>query len=235
MRLVILNELDAASVTYGSNTKNVDFWWRQVEKMAGLVKESAPDKIVGIAVHDDPNICGVASSYMGNCPSVDFWGVNTYQTSSFESVFDNTPQGPGYSGLTEKALKPVIITEYGFPTTTRQDPCDPSGIHQTPETIQKVADIVGTMIPKAYNDYPINTGLFYFEYCDELWNQAAYTIPSCGSELFNKPNVYTMYGGQPAAGFPNGYLDQDRFGLYTTERGSGKTNSDPIWCAHDSI
>lgn len=235
MGFVILNELDSSVVTYGPNTSNVEFWWSQVESIAKVAKTNAPDKLVGISVHDDPNICGQAASYMANCPSVDFWGVNTYQPQSFSSVFGTTPSGPGYGGLTGNALKPVIITEYGFPTTTRPNACKPEGITQDSTSIQNVATVLDTMIPKAYTDYAINTGLFYFEYCDERWNQSCYTISSCGSGQLCPPNIYTMYGGPTAAGFPNGYWDQDGFGMYTTARGEGLKDSDPIWAQNGSV
>ncbi|HXZ25471.1 MAG TPA: hypothetical protein VEI24_04550, partial [Nitrospiria bacterium] len=92
MGFTIQNEQDGADVCYGDPTLAA-FWWGQAEKMAALVKSAAPDKLVGMATHDDPQIPARAASYMMNCPHIDFWGVNTYQTKSFDSVFS------GYAGL----------------------------------------------------------------------------------------------------------------------------------------
>ena len=126
---VIQNELDSNVVTWPSgdppsNLPAVEFWWSQVEKFAKIAKANAPDKLVGMADHDDPNIPGKAHRYMVNCPSVDYWGVNTYQPKTFDSIFNGIPASPGtpgeagYAGLTGTALKPVILTEYGFPSTS---------------------------------------------------------------------------------------------------------------------
>jgi hypothetical protein len=109
MGFTIQNEQDGADVCYG-NPDLATFWWGQVEKMAAIVKEAAPNKLVGMATHDDPNIPARAGSYMAQCPHIDFWGVNTYQTQNFDSIFAGVPNlGPGYSGLTGGALKPVIL------------------------------------------------------------------------------------------------------------------------------
>jgi hypothetical protein len=236
---IIANEVDAANVTYCSNTgpsadcqADAKFWWSQANAMAAVVKGSAPGKLVGIANHDDSFICGQAGALMANCPSIDFWGVNTYQPQSFESVFQGAgspgDRRPGYDGLKGSALKPVIITEYGFPVSARPNACDPSGICVSADSIQNVASVLGTMLPKAYSE-PLSLGLYYFEYCDELWNQSAYAIPSCRQADFVPPNIFTPFGGPPAAGLPNGYWDQDSFGLYATARGGTLPNNAPIW------
>ncbi|HEY9025954.1 MAG TPA: hypothetical protein VIP05_16755 [Burkholderiaceae bacterium] len=218
---VFMNEWDAGLVTYPqppgdpTNLDAVDYWWSQVEALAAAVKGAAPTKLVGIAVHDDPNICGGAASWMAECPDVDFWGVNSYQTSSFASVFGATPSGPGYDGVAGAALKPVLLTEWGMPATTRTTPSDPSTICQTPQSIAKAAGVVAEMLPQAYGE-SLCIGLCYFEYSDEWWNQGG------------APNLYTWWGGSQAAGFPNGYWDQDGFGLYQTIPGAG-AGGGAIW------
>jgi hypothetical protein len=225
---IIQNEWDSNVVTYGSNTKYVEFWWSQVEAMAQIVKTAAPTKLVGMADHDDPNICGQAASYMAQCPSMDFWGVNTYQTVSFSPVFGPVPHiGPGYEGLTGAALKAVILTEWGMPATSHQQADNPATIYSDTATQTNSAAILANLLPQAYGQFPngvtsypmgLCLGLYYFEYSDEWWNQGA---PS---------NIYTWYGGPAAPGFPNGYWDQEGFGLYQIQRGAGLQNDSPIWC-----
>lgn len=225
---IIQNEQDSGTVTYGSDTEAVDFWWGQVEHMAKIAKTAAPNKLVGMAVHDDPNICGQAQSHMAQCPSLDFWGVNTYQTITFQSVFGPVPNvGPGYSGLTGAALKPVILTEYGIPATGHQNPNDASTIYADATTEGNTATVLDNMVPQVYGapppspqqPYPIglSLGMYYFEFCDEWWNQGG------------SPNIYTWWGGSPSEGFPNKYWDQDGFGIYSISRGTGLSNDAPIW------
>ena len=209
MGFTIQNEQDGAEVCYGDPTQ-AEFWWGQVEKMAAIVKSAAPDKLVGMATHDDPQIPARAASYMANCAHVDFWGVNTYQTLSFDSVFS------GYAELTGVALKPVILTEYGLPATARREPADPLTIYEDASTRTKAAAVVGDMLPKAFEN-SLGLGVYYFEYCDEWWNQP------------EAPNIYTWYGGPAAPGFPNGYWDNDGFGLYSVKRGGNLPNNAPIW------
>lgn len=116
----IANEVDNGAVSTYSSTKGVaQYWWDQVQAMAALAKQAAPTKLVGIANHDDPGICANCATYMAGCTSIDFWGVNSYQPQSFASVFGGGAYTTGYALLTGAALKPVILTEYGFPSTSR--------------------------------------------------------------------------------------------------------------------
>lgn len=209
MGFTIQNEQDGADVCYGNPTL-AEFWWGQVERMAEIVKAAAPDKLVGMATHDDPNIPKRAYSYMEKCRHVDFWGVNTYQTQSFDSVFSD------YAKLTGSALKPVILTEYGLPATGHRDPGNPQTIYEDASTRSKAAAVIGNMLPKAFK-HPLSLGVYYFEYCDEWWNQP------------EAPNIYTWWGGPQAPGFPNGHWDNDGFGLYSIKRGGGLPNDAPIW------
>lgn len=231
MGFIIANEVDNGAVdTYGPAT-NKTYWWSQVQAMAQIAKTAAPDKLVGIANHDDPGICENCATEMATCTSIDFWGVNTYQPQSFASVFGSSTINNGYAKLTGAALKPVILTEYGFPSTSRTtaNTLVPTAIISTPETQQNVANVLNTMLPQAYNEQ-LNLGVYYFEYCDEWWNQSQYSIaaqttcpqgtgtfaPNGGQGASNlvPPNDYTWYGGPIACGFPNYYWDNDGFGLY---------------------
>jgi hypothetical protein len=72
------------------------------------------------------------------------------------------------------------------------------------------------MLPMAFQQ-PLCLGLYYFEYCDEWWKEPA------------APNIYTWWGSAQASGFPNGYWDQEGFGLYSIRRGGNLNNNDPIW------
>ena len=216
MGFTIQNEQDGADPCY-NNKVWADFWWAQANDMARRVQEAAQPKLVGMAVHDDPKIPGKAAQWMEKCPYIDFWGVNPYQTVNFDPTFYSTPDGPGYAGLKGHALKPVILTEFGIPAPGHRDRSNASTIYEDQETRNKAAEVVGRMLPQAFDKkkYPLCAGLYYFEYCDEWWNQPG------------SPNIYTWWGGTPS-GFPNGFWDQDGFGLYSIRRGDGlKPNDDP--------
>lgn len=209
MGFTIQNEQDGADVCY-KDPALAEFWWRQVDKMAAIVKEAAPDKLVGMATHDDPNIPREAAAYMARCPHIDFWGVNSYRTGNLRDLFDDYGQVP------PNALKPVILTEWGMPATGHHVPSDLGSIYDDASTRAKAAAVVDRVVPQAYS-HPLCIGLYYFEYCDEWWNQP------------EASNIYTRWGGPPAPGLPNGYWDNDGFGLYSIARGGGLPNNAPIW------
>jgi hypothetical protein len=214
MGFTVQNEKDGAKVCY-EDPELATFWWGQVEKFAASVKQAAPDKIVGIACFDNPAIPGKAASYMATCKHIDFWGVNTYQTANFDPVFGHSENGPGY-GFLGAALKPVILTEFGIPATGHRDPNQPATIYDDPTTHSKAAEVVARMVPQVAN-YVVCVGIYYFEFCDEWWNQPG------------SPNIYTWWGGVAEAGFPNKFWDQDGFGLYSIKRSPGLPNNAPIW------
>jgi hypothetical protein len=240
MGFTIANEVDNGALSTYGPPADAEYWWSQVQAMAAIAKSAAPGKLVGICNHDDPGICQNAASYMANCTDIDFWGVNTYQPQSFQSVFGGGGT-TGYATLTGAALKPVILTEYGFPSTSRPNALDPAGICSDDATQQKVAAVLNTMLPQAYAQ-GLNLGVCYFEYCDEWWNQSAYklapglTCPGCtgpdcpnsgGGGSFGPPDTYTWYGGPIACGFPNYYWDNDGFGLYAVGAGQGREPANP--------
>lgn len=215
---IIQNEWDSNLVTWGNHPNSVPFWWSQVELMAQTAKTAlgTNQKLIGMAVHDNPNIAGTCQTYMAACTSMDFWGVNTYQTVNFNSIFNASTIGPGYGGLTGAALKPVILTEWGLPATGHRDANNPATIYADATTIGNTATYITNVAPNAYAQ-PLCLGMYYFEYCDEWWNQGG------------APNIHTWYGGTADSGFPNGFWDQDGFGLFSQARGGGLPNSAPIW------
>jgi Glucanosyltransferase len=240
----IANEVDNGSVdTYSSDSAKAKYWWGVVEEMAAIAKEIAPGKLIGIANHDDTGICANCAGEMAACTAIDFWGVNTYQPTSFASVFGGDSYTTGYALLSGAALKPVVLTEYGFPSTSRltADTLNPQNIYSDATTQQNVASVLNTMLPLAYAQL-LNMGVCYFEYCDEWWNQSGYSITAgftcpdatgadapdggAGADLA-PPDIYTWYGGPPACGFPNYYWDNDGFGVYSVGVGEGRDPAEP--------
>lgn len=94
-----------------------DFWWSQVKKYTELAKALAPGKLVGWATNDDPQLPVQAPGYLASHgQAIDFFGVNGYQTVNWNPSLDN------YRAENLGALaRPVILTEFGMPNTTRTD------------------------------------------------------------------------------------------------------------------
>ena len=145
----------------------------------------------------------------------DYWGVNSYQTDNFDSILGNL--NGSYGNLPESMSLPVLFTELGWPATGHRDPSDSNSIYEDAETRSKTAAMVGKMYPQALNSEKV-LGTFYFEFQDEWWKQELVNNPSYNSATWN---------GTPAAPttFPNGYWDEEGFGLYSTRRSGGRANN----------
>jgi hypothetical protein len=212
------NEIDLAGYVVdpaNPHSPQVRYWWEHLQKYSQTVKTLAPNKLVGIGFFDNPNIVKFSESYMNQCTSIDFWGVNTYQTKNFDPVFGNSTL-TGYNNLTGVALKSVVLTEWGLPATGHHDPNDRFSIYSDTGTETKTADVVANVLPKAYQE-PLCAGVAYFEFSDEWWKQ---------DQPNGKPILYEWYGGNPNINFPNGYWDEEGFGLYSIER-AGYNGTNP--------
>ena len=217
MGFTMLNELDGQGTSYlipsqtgdTTVTDQVTFYWDLVETMAANAKTLAPNKLIGHAFHEgaaDGQCTEVMLPYINKAKSVDFWGINTYQTSTLDPIFKPNPGfagSVGYNFLYNNTsdypyvAKPVILTEIGWPATGH----DADGaIYSDSTTQQNTATMISNMIPKIFNEESC-IGMFYFEYSDEWWGQPV-------------PTVYEWNIGDPANGFPNGYWDIEGFGLY---------------------
>ena len=94
-----------------------EFWWSQVKKYTEMAKSLAPDKLVGWATNDDPNLPVLGMDHLASHgQAIDFFGVNGYQTVNWN---------PSLTNYTLEKLgdlaRPVILTEFGMPNTTRTD------------------------------------------------------------------------------------------------------------------
>jgi len=223
----IWNEKDAEPASFPANgepSELTEYFYGQSAKYAGFIQENAPGKLAGWAYHDAPAFVKFASvkpegnPYMAQMKEAgfDYWGVNSYQTLSYSSILGNEPGS--YGNIPEESTLPVLFTELGWPATGHRDPGDPNSIYEDEETRAKTAEVISRMYPQALGS-DLVMGTFYFEFQDEWWKQ----------ELEGNPNynAYT-WNGTPAAptGFPNGYWDEEGFGLFSTARAGDRENQE---------
>lgn len=174
---------------------NAQFYWSQVQKYANLAKSLAPAKLIGWAFNDDPYFASSTVAYREQyAKSIDFYGVNAFQKAQLGTTLD-----PWKQAVQSDATRPVILTEYGLPATSHRDPNDPLTIYADDTTIGTTATAVQNVIPQAFS-HPVVTGIFYFEWSDEWWKQA--------NGLKDRQE-----GGNADGGFPNGYADEEGYGL----------------------
>lgn len=222
-------QMVADNVATGIQNERSDFYWGKVKEHSDYAKTTAPDKLVGMVVHDFREIAQYGSnfptpedSYLARASNLDFAGINTYQTANYNDQFEK-----GWGAITGPARKAVLFSELGFPATTREGN-DPRTIHDTPQSRQNTANLVAKMLPQAFSN-PVSIGACYFEFSDEWWKQVENTKQVVINGM-NKTVRATdeWYGGNSASGFPNGYWDEEGFGLFSIARYPGLQNSDPV-------
>lgn len=211
-------------LTGGVQNEDSDFYYGQLLKYSKKIHDitgrgANQRKLVGWAAHDNQPFVHyggsvpAANPYFAQLEDIDFYGVNTYQSLSLDSVLGSA--NGQYGSLTGKAKKPVILTELGWPGVGTSNPANLDSLVDNEVTQKKAAAVITDMIPKAFAS-DLVLGLCYFEYSDEWWKQ-----PPFDATAWN--------GGPPDPGMPNGYHSQEAFGLYATARAGGRKNNDSVY------
>ncbi len=216
----IMNEQDGADWSHpgqgsGPDNQETQYFYAQSKKYADLVKQVDSSKLCGWAFHDSPDLVIFGSQFPSSGPkyleqlsSFDYWGINSYQTRDFFAVVGSGARG-SYGDLPESMKKPVLLTELGWPSTGHDDQ---GQLVDNPSTQAKTAEKVRLMFPQVYQQ-PLMLGACFFEFSDEWWKQPQ------GTDATWDP-------GNPEPSFPNGYWDEEGFGLYSTRRQGGRPNDD---------
>lgn len=240
----ILNELDDAPNAFPGQGDNPmpdsksDFFHGQVVKYAQVVRSAAPGKLIGWALHDVPSWPGFASrafptqnteylttsaTYFAQVASVfDYFGVNTYHSDDLIELLgpygDHGELGGGGKAYGAPSLaadsKPVLLTEIGWPATTRRNLSDVAGPLVDDAASQgRVVEVMNRIVPQAFEDYrSLSLGAFYFEYSDEWWK----TPPElAGDANLAGPGHHDGGSSCDNEGFPNRCNDEESFGLYS--------------------
>lgn len=220
----LFNEIGGGADNYVNNPELAEHFWKQVEKYAERAKTTAPDKLIGWAYFDDPNFAQTTVAYRtAHAKHVDFYGVNAFQTKDINVALD-----PWLKAKQQDAARPVLLTEFGLPTTVRvnasESQTELARVHSTEESIKKTADVVGQIMPQAFR-HPVMPGMFYFEWNDEWWKQDG------GSDV-------TQEGGPSNGDFPNHAGDEEGFGLHSIvlgERPADKPYADSQWSTGGNV
>lgn len=222
-------QMRADDPSTGASNERSDFYWGKVKEHSDYAKQTAPDKLNGICTHDFRELPQYASvfprggpSYLEQAANLDFIGVNTYQTVNYDDQYQR-----GWGAVQGPARKALLFSELGFPATTR-DGEDPLTIKETAESRQRTADVVARMLPQAYQD-GVSLGACYFEFSDEWWKEITDTkTVTIQGQPTTVRAVDRWAGGTRNPGFPNGWNDEEGFGLFSVARYPGLQNSDPV-------
>jgi len=210
--------VDQSAITGGEQNENSDYYYGKLKEYSKAIhditgREDEHRKLVGWAAHDNRPFVHYGSTvpagqpYFTQLTDIDYYGVNTYQAKSLDSVVGDTLEG-AYGKLTGASKKPLILTELGWPGVGHKD----NQLYEDETTRTKAAEVIASMIPKAFASKLV-LGVMYFEYADEWWKQP--------------PNNATEWNGGPRDdGMPNGFHDQEAFGLFSTKRAGTRKNTD---------
>lgn len=178
---------------------NDNAYWGKINDMLGHIKQMSPSKITMIPLQDQSESGGgvapvrVHDSAMTN---LDVWGVNSYRgrvNSGFDTLF---------STHKVNSVKPLLITEFGSPETTR----DSNG-----KIVVMTNNAVATAnYIKAHwtghsdsitNNTDVCVGGMIFEWTDEWYKKDGAPITQ------QDPSVATNDA------FPGGWWDEEGFGI----------------------
>jgi len=210
----IFNEIGGGADRYADNAAKAQHFWGQVQNYAERAKRIAPDKLVGWAYFDDPQFASKTLDYRRQyAKAIDFYGINAFQVEQLATTLD-----PWKQSAQSDTARPILLTEYGLPTTVRDGGGDLPPIRSTEASIKKTAEVVGKVIPQAFK-HPVVAGMFYFEWSDEWWKQGG------GSDIKQE-------GGARVDYFPQQHWDEEGFGLYSIalgDRSAEQVYADAAW------
>lgn len=195
-------------------------YWSQIQKYSERAKAIAPDKLIGWAFFDSPVFANETIELRrAHAKSIDFYGINAFQAKTVANTLD-----PWRSAAQGDTARAVLLTEFGIPATGhRNHAADPASIYEDSDTVQRAADSMADMLPRVFQ-HPAVAGMFYFEWSDEWWKQD----PSGAGAT----SITRQDGGTAAPEFPNGWYDEEGFGLNSIALGdrlATELYGDALW------
>jgi hypothetical protein len=197
--IVIGNEVNSQN----GNATNPAFW-AAMNTIAQAVKTSNPSRMVSIAITD---ATAQVREYNASLPKLDFWCVQVYRQPTFGSFFTE------YAAA---STKPLIVTEFGldaYDHANSREYLDSAGF-----VGDRLAALWGDVFNAGLGSEAVSSGACVFEYSDE-W----YKFSGAGSG-----DLQHDAGGWAASWFPDGYADEEWWGLFSVARTNGGAAPDTL-------
>ncbi len=197
--IAIGNEVNARN---GNGAKPA--FWAAMNTIARAIKTANPARLVSIAVTD---AVAQVQAFDAAVPAIDFWSLQIYRHPTFGSFFAE------YGAA---SAKPLLVSELGL------DAYDHANGREFPDraalTGERVASLWREIQAAATGPAPVCSGGCIFEYSDE-W----YKADTAGWMRWQHDA-----GGWAAAGFPDGWADEEWWGLYAVTPAPGGTGTDTL-------
>ena len=195
-------------------------YWKYLNELAGELKKVAPTKETMITLIDDGMITLRKIKELGiDVSNIDVWGINSYRGNVHD---DQNNFGTGNGSLFKEyemvSDKPLIVSEFGPSSTTRQEIidqkllpaeigdqnvlnqlCSSGTLAELPDKAELAALYIEGHWRDIENHYPIVSGGIVFEWQDEYWKAGDKNVqtPSKASNI----------------DFPGGCWDEEGFGI----------------------
>ena len=197
--IVIGNEVNSQN----GNSTNPAFW-AAMNTIAQAVKTANPARLVSIAITD---ATAQVRDFNASLPKLDFWCIQVYRQPTFGSFFTD------YAAA---STKPLIVTEFGL------DAYDHANNREYPDNAAFVGDrlaaLWGDVFNAALGPGAVSSGACVFEYTDEWYK---FSGPGSGDLRHDA-------GGWAAPWFPDGYGDEEWWGLFSIAQTNGGTAPDTL-------
>jgi hypothetical protein len=190
--LIIGNEVNSQN----GNGNNPAFW-AAMNTIATAIKAANPSRLVSVAITDALHH---VSGYNSVLSAMDFWSVQVYRQPVFGTFFTD------YAAASKK---PLIVTEFGL------DAFDHANNREYPNGATFIGDklttLWGNVFTAGTGSSAVCSGACVFEYSDEWYKVGDANDPS---------GIRHDAGGWAASWFPDGYADEEWWGLYAIAPGN---------------
>ncbi len=168
-------------------------YWKAMERVAAAVKARNPARLVTVPTNDALAHVAVAEAHV---PGIDFWSLQLYRGDGFGSFFAD------YGAL---STKPVVLTEFGM------DAYDHAAGAEYPNNGYRAGQALGSLWQGIVAARAVCAGGCVFEYSDE-WGK----VGGAGTSAWTHDA-----GGFAHPGFPDGWMDEEWWGLFAVSRAEG--------------
>jgi hypothetical protein len=204
MGFIVGNELNNAGTI-----QNPDFWaW--LDRLGGIIKAAAPDKLVTTSLVDDGMASIPAGKELGPrengvpLPNIDVWGLNVYRgngTNGFTPEF--------WQEFARDGDRPLLFTEWGVPAS-QHSPDTSYSSGGIPEELPNRASAQSDWLVNHYEDmasHSVLTGGLASGGALFMWSDV-WDKQECGT---CQPN--TQDGSDGTGSFPGKWWDEEWFGI----------------------